>query len=69
MRLSPRPHVSISLLLASITLAGCFGKYHPPPVPAQVEFHRYDLELPEDDEFDDLPEAGDTGLEEAPDEE
>ena len=62
---SPRSHVSISLLLASVTLAGCFGKNQRVENPAELEHERYSVEFLENDEFelDDLPEAGDTGEE------
>ena len=63
MRPLPRPHVSFPLLLVSIALAGCFGKNQRVETPAELVHERYSVEFPEDDEFDDLPEAGDTGEE------
>ena len=61
MRPSPRSLVSLPLLLASILLAGCFGKTHPPDPAFEAPPPRIELELPEDDELEGLPEAGDTG--------
>jgi hypothetical protein len=61
MRPSPRSLVSLPLLLAGISLAGCFGKNQPPAPAFDALPARIDLDLPENDELEGLPEAGDTG--------
>ena len=61
MRPSPRSLVSPPLLLAGILLAGCFGKNQPPNPAFEAPVPRFELDFPEDDELEGLPEAGDTG--------
>ena len=63
MRPLPRPDVSLPLLLVSLSLAGCFGKNQRVENSAPLVHERYSIDFPEDEEFEDLPEAGDTGEE------
>ena len=69
MRLYPRPHISTLMLLASAMLAGCLSKTIRVEPPVELSHERYSIDFHEDDEFDDLPEAGDTGMTEGTDEE
>ena len=63
MRPCPRSLVSLPLLLAGLTLAGCLGKNQRVETPVELLHERYnEVDFPEDDELiEDLPEAGDTG--------